>query len=69
MSDDEDYCSDGTVIAFEYGEISARVIAGQNLSPDYIDTILNDLRKQVIAGARQVGMTYTHDAAEASDQG
>lgn len=56
MGDDDDFTADGTVIIFEYGEMSARVITGQNLSPDMIDTILDDARRQVVAGARQLGI-------------
>ena len=63
--DDDDFTTEGTAIAFEYGEISARVVTSAALSPDFIDTILGDLRKQVIAGARQLGMTY--QAVDATD--
>jgi len=62
--DDDEFSSEGTVIIFEYGEMSARIITGQNLSPDYIDTILNDARRQVVAGARQVGMTPAEASAD-----
>jgi len=65
--DDDDFSTEGTAIAFEYGEISARVVTSAALSPDFIDTILSDLRKQVIAGARQLGMTYTPAEASADD--
>jgi hypothetical protein len=54
----------GTRIVFRYSEISATVTSTQNLSPDLVDTVLNDLRRQVIAGARQLGMTYIADEAE-----
>lgn len=64
--DDDDFTTEGTAIAFEYGELSARVITSAALSPDFIDTILSDLRKQVIAGARQLGMEYQR--TEASDE-
>lgn len=68
MSDNEEvYEFPATTISYEYGELSARVTSTQNLSPDFIDTIVDDLRKQVIAGARQLGMQYT-EPAEAADE-
>lgn len=64
MDDDTMFSDSGTTIEFEYGDMAARVSTGANLSPDFIHTIAHDLKCEVIAGARQLGMAT--DTAEAS---
>lgn len=47
-----------TCMRVSYGELEVSVMVATNLSPDAIDTTLNDVRKQLVAGARQLGMEY-----------
>lgn len=75
MNDDDDFTmcdAPATKIEFVFGEMVARVTSSQNLSPDFVQTIVNDLRVQVVAGARQLNMAYG-DKTEAkhgeADQG
>jgi len=45
-----------TVISLSYGELDCTVTVATNLSPDAIDTTLNDVRKQLVAAVRQLDL-------------
>ena len=56
-----------TSMRITYGELEVSVMVATNLSPDAIDTTLNDVRKQLVAGARQLGMEYAPTEARATE--
>lgn len=57
--DEETFVSEAmTSMRASYGELEMSVCVATNLSPDFINTCLNDLRQQVVAAARQLGMQY-----------
>ena len=58
MDDDSITITDGpcTVISLSYGELDCTVSVATNLSPDAIDTTLNDVRKQLVAAVRQLDL-------------
>lgn len=66
--DDETFTVESmTQMRVALGELEVTVTVGANLSPDAIDTTLNDVRKQLVAAARQLGMEYTPAEASAED--
>lgn len=57
--DEETFVSESmTCMRMSLGELEVSVTVATNLSPDCIDTVLCDVRKQLVAGARQLGMEY-----------
>lgn len=69
MDDDETFVSESlTMMRMSYGELEVAVTVATNLSPDAIDTTLNDVRKQLVAGARQLGMEYEPVEASADTE-
>jgi hypothetical protein len=66
--DEEVFTSESmTCMRMSYGELEVSVMVATNLSPDAIDTTLNDVRKQLVAGARQLGMEYVPGEASADE--
>ena len=66
--DEETFVSEATTcMRVSYGELEVSVMVATNLSPDAIDTTLNDVRKQLVAGARQLGMEYVPAKADADE--
>lgn len=67
--DEETFVSESmTCMRVSYGELEVSVMVATNLSPDAIDTTLNDVRKQLVAGARQLGMEYVPALTEGDDE-
>ena len=67
--DEETFTAEAmTCMRMSYGELEVSVMVATNLSPDAIDTTLNDVRKQLVAGARQLGMEYVPALVEDDDE-
>lgn len=66
MDEETFVCESMTMMRATYGELEMSVCVGTNLSPDAIDTTLNDVRKQLVAAARQLGMEYAPSEASAN---
>lgn len=58
--DEETFVSESmTCMRMTFGDLEVSVTVATNLSPDCIDTTLNDVRKQLVAGARQLDLVVT----------
>lgn len=53
-----------TSMRMTFGDLECSVTVATNLSPDAIDTTLNDVRKQLVAASRQLDMVQMLDVAE-----
>lgn len=51
-----------TSISLTYGDLDCTVTVAANLSPDAIDTTLNDVRKQFVAAVRQLDLVATPES-------
>ena len=68
MNDDDTFVAEAmTNMRATHGELEISVTVATNLSPDAIDTTLNDVRKQLVAAARQLGMEYTPAKADTDE--
>lgn len=63
--DEELFTSESmTAMRMSFGDLEVSVVVATNLSPDAIDTTLNDVRRQLVAGARQLDMVQIDQPAE-----
>ena len=60
----DDYDGPLTIVSISYGDLDATVSTRGNWTPDMIDDALLKLRRQIVAGARQLGMAPIDDVAE-----
>ena len=61
MDDDDTLVLTGTTVTVAYGDVTVTIETAQAWTPEVVDHMLTRARRQLVAAARQLGVTETDE--------